>query len=444
LTQPAVAPTHLAFLPHRANATTTPGASVTLSAASMNPGFLTPTGVSRDAALQAIVDRRVLEIGVAKPLHPGIHRFRFALVDLTADPLSPKLAGHEELRQGGLGSMSKVACMFAAFQLRFDMQELARRQGLTSQTALFDAARKIWAATQIRDPSLVTKIFPAKPKIELLGNLMEIDGATVPIPHPFSSPDLEKIFDPASGTTTINFNGAKLVNVDPSVSGVPDINPSIQKYVKKFEHGDLPEVRKFTFAERLFLMVDQSDNSATHSCIENISFLYLASSLFQSDIYSPQRGGGLWEGSTHDGDFRWIKPPVPRGNAKADFVSGTAASAAALFTLMEQKRLVDPVAAAGMRQLTSKNKRPFGSLTRSFFQEGLDAAGLPQIRLHSKLGIGDFLNDGAIIVRQVGSKPIRYVATGFDAVGEKDFGPLIVALDKCIRENNGLLSPSSP
>jgi hypothetical protein len=410
----------------------------------MNPGFLTATSVTRNAALQAIVDRRVLEIGVTKPLHPGIHNFRFAVADLTADVLAPKFAANEELRQGGIGSMSKVACMFAAFQLRFDLRELARTQGLSTQTALFDAARKIWAATQIRDPAQVTSIFPAKPKIELLGKLMEIDGATVAIPHPFSSPDLEKIFDPASGTTSINFNGSNLVNVDPSVSGAPDINPALQKYVNKFEHGNLTEVRKFTFAERLFLMVDQSDNSATHSCIENISFLYLASSLFQSDIYSPQRGGGVWEGSTHDGDFRWIKPPVPRGNPKADFVSGTAASAAALFTLIEQSRLVDPVAAAGMRQLTSKNKKPFGSLTRSFFQEGLDAAGLTQVRLHSKLGIGDRLNDGAIIVRQVGSKQIRYVATGFDAIGDTDFGPLIVALDKCIRENNGLLSPSSP
>ena len=275
MTNPAVAPTHLAFLPHRMNNSTTPAASAALSPAVMNPGFLTPTSVDRDHDLQAIVNRRVLEVGVRKPLHPRIHNFRFALVDLTADVLAPKFAGHEETRQGGLGSMSKVGTMFAAFQLRFDMRELARNQGLTSQLALFAAARKIWADTQVRDPSLVTSIFPAKPKIELLGKLMEIDGATVPIPHPFASPDLEKIFDPASGTSTIDFNGSKLVNVDPSVAGAPDINQALRNYVKRFEHGNLTEVRKFTFAERMFLMIDQSDNSATHSCIENISFLYM-------------------------------------------------------------------------------------------------------------------------------------------------------------------------
>jgi hypothetical protein len=87
--------------------------------------------------------------------------------------------------------------------------------------------------------------------------------------------------------------------------------------------------------------------------------------------------------------------------------------------------------------------------------EGLES--LPPKRIHSKLGIGHFLNDCAIIVRTVPdpvdpskSKDIRYVAAGFDDPTPASPAPavfldaLILELDKCIRENNGLLAASAP
>jgi hypothetical protein len=135
-------------------------------------------------------------------------------------------------------------------------------------------------------------------------------------------------------------------------------------------------------------------------------------------------------------------------------VSATAASIAALLTLMEQGRLPDRNAAAGMKHLTNKRKTGVtgGSHTRSYFLEGL-APLFTLDRIHSKLGIGDFRNDCAIIARTVidpadstKSKRICYVAAGFDdpTVTTDFLHELIVELDKCIRENNGLLTPADP
>src|SRR5213593_3384468 len=128
--QPVVADKFLSFLPHRCKPLA--GGPVAVDATSMNPGFLTTTGVTRNAALQKIVDRRVREDGVAAPRHPELRGLRFALVDLTgAEKLKkPELAGHEETKQGGLGSLAKTACMYAAFQLKFDLEELARQKSL--------------------------------------------------------------------------------------------------------------------------------------------------------------------------------------------------------------------------------------------------------------------------------------------------------------------------
>jgi hypothetical protein len=455
--QPAVAGLNFAFVPHSCKPLS--GGPVAVDAASMNPGFLTSTDVKPDDPLQKIVNRRVLEESVTTPKHPELRRLRFALVDLTgaAKLRDPQFAGHNEKDQGGLGSLAKTACMYAAFQLKFDLEELARQKSLTSEKALFDAARDVWTDTQKRDTANTKSIFPKGPKIELLGKLVEIDGKQVPLPRGLSAPDLERIFTVTSSGSgvSVRFKGSDLILVDPAVTGT---KPHITKAVKDYADAggeSLRAVRKLSFAERLFLMIDESDNAATHSCIENVSFLYIASSLWQSDIYRPERGGGLWEASTHDtGGVRWVLPPVPRGKRGTDFVSATAASVASLFTLMEQGRLVNSDACAGMKQLTSKQKSfSGGSLTRSFFEEGLRAQGFD--RLHSKLGIGSFNNDGAIIERTISpvpgdpskNKQIRYVATGFDeplAQNGAQLQELIRQLDKCIQENNGLITPATP
>jgi hypothetical protein len=452
--RPVVGHTFFAHLPHRCR--NLAGATVDVSAANMNPGFFTTTGVTRNAGLQAIVDRRVLEASVATPRHSELRRLRFALVDLTgaAKLAAPEFAGHDELVQGGIGSMAKIACMYAAFQLRFDLEALSRSGGITTKSDLFAAARRLWLQSQKRDSSKLTTLFSTRPLIERLGQLIEIDHQRVPLPPGLANPDLEQIFKATPATTggmTVGFKGSDRISVDSTVTA-PSISNAVDTYVRTTKEN-LRAVRKLSFAERLFLMLDESDNAAAHSCIENVSFLYIGSALWQSDLYSPARGGGLWEASTHDRrPIHWILPPVPKGAPGSDFVSATAASSAALLTLIAQGRLVSAADSTNMKLLLNKNKPGFGSLTRSFFEEELSALGPDTF--FSKLGIANFNNDGAIVERTVFSSTlagtdtqIRYVLTGFDEpLGENGerLRKLAVELDKCILENNGLLTPATP
>jgi hypothetical protein len=439
----------LAFLPHRCER---PGVDDVVNATTMNPGFFTPTGVTRNAQLQAIVDDRVLGTG-------NLGKLRFALVDLTGAKLGkPEFAGHRELEQGGVGSMAKLACMYATYQLQFDVQHFAGlKKPPLDQKALFAAIREFWKFTQIPGKK-VTNIFPAKPKIDLVssivGSLVRIDGRFVPVPRPYSSPDLEEIFTVTNGV--VRFKGSDKTDVDFSVPRpVGTVSSAGRQYQGQFApNGNLKEARKLTFADRLFLMIDDSDNPCSHTCIENVSFLYILSSIWQADIYRPDRGGGLWEGDNQDPGqkFEFKKPPVPQGNPKADFVSGTPASVAALYTLMEQDKLVSKNACISMRQLTNRRKNdiPGGSFNRSFFQDGLKKAIIFPDRIHAKIGIGDARDDSALIVRDVDPTPrapvkartrIRYVAVGCDDVaGVKELHDLIVRLDDCIRQNNGLMT----
>jgi N-acetylmuramoyl-L-alanine amidase len=438
------------FMPHRCQPLT--GASAAVDAARMNPGFLTPTGVTRNAGLQNIVNRRVLS-------DPKLKQLRFALVDLTGSEklASPQLAGNNETVQGGLGSMSKIAAMYAAFQLKFDLEELARQKGLKTQKDLFDAARQIWADVQKPDPKKTAQLFPKDPKVETQGQLVVVDGKPLPLPQGLALPDLDKIFTviPTSSGVTLRFTGSDKILMDPAVPGSPpDESSAVRSYVQNNPES-LGDVRKLSFAERMFLMIDESDNAAAHSCIENIGYAYTHSAIWQCDFYRPERGGGLWEASTHDDPkLRWIKPPVPRGNPAADFVSATPCSVAALLTLMEQNRLVNSNSCAGMKHLMDKQKTgvPLGSHTRSYFLEGLQ--GFTLDRIHSKLGIGTHRNDCAIVVRTVRPDPsdrskdkqIRYIAVGNDdpTATTDHLHKLIVEFDKCIRENNGLLSATAP
>jgi hypothetical protein len=441
----------LSFLAHRCER---PGGRESVSPSTMNPGFFTSNGVIRNSRLQDIVNDRVLGVG-------DLGKLRFALVDLTGEKLNrPEFAGHRDLEQGGVGSMAKLACMYAIYQLQFDLQHfLTIGSSPPEEKRFFAGMREFWRISQLPiKEKKVTNIFPARPRIDLVpsivGSLVRVDGRFIPIPRPYSSPDLEEMFKIENGV--VRFKGGDQTKVDlaaPPRFGT--LSQEARAYQARFApDGNLTEARKLTFADRLFLMIDDSDNPCSHTCIENVSFLYITSSIWQADIYRPERGGGLWEGNNQDpgNKFAWKKPPVPQGNPKADFVSGTPASIAALFTLMEQDRLVGKNACINMRHLTDRRKSdiPGGSFNRSFFQDGLKKAVIFPERIHAKIGIGDARDDSALIVRDVDPTPrapvrvrtrIRYVAVGCDDVaGVKELHDLIVRLDTCIRENNGLMT----
>jgi len=446
--QPAVAPTFFSFLPHFCHSERKPQDVVRMNPSEMDPGFLTATDVIRHqnaagTGLQDIVNR-MLE----RKKH--LRKHRFSLVDLTTNLfVLPPFAGNEEKKQGGLGSMAKLAIMYAAFQLKFDLEQLAKQQGLQKEEEIFKAARSQWAETQKRDSnSPVTELHPGDqqariPRIELRGSLVRVDGKAFPLPIPATaaSPNLERIFKMTA--TGLQFQGSDRVFIDQP--GAPHTSQGVEDYVHKTPEN-FTKIRQLSFAERMLLMVDESDNTASHTCVQDVGYLYIASSLFQSDLYNPKRGGGLWEGSSHRG-LNWEKSFVIPA---ADFQNSTAAAFASLLTLIAQGRLVNPAASAAMKHLMSKKKtgltvvsqgqaRSVGSYTRSFLGEGLLPKGFRFKEFSSKIGIGDFVNDCALVLREDRGKELHYAVAAFDDNGDgKSIGELMVELDMCVQENNGL------
>jgi hypothetical protein len=360
--------------------------------------------------------------------------------------------------------------MWAAFQLRFDIQSLEKQVRTNSEEKLFDqggACRKLWDIRQIPNPGDVKILHQANPKIELHGSLVMMDGQrsapskVIPIPvrpieggKGFDYPDLFRTFNVTPGTAgvaSLDFIGSDLIPVQPPGSQSVQQSPGVQSYLRQ---PSLEKARKLTFWERMFLMIDASDDPASHTCVQNVGWLYIASLLWQTDLFSPGRNGGLWEGDTHlpasEGGKHWIKAPVPKGDSGNDFITGTAASVAAFLTALAQNRLVSKDACDGMKFLTDITRT--GRVLSSFFFDGLNNQHITVDRFFAKVGVGNLPppsrqtadDDCALIERKVGGKKIRYVAAGFDATGADALHRLIVQLDKCIQQYNGLIGPGDP
>ncbi|MGI8992462.1 MAG: serine hydrolase [Bryobacteraceae bacterium] len=463
---------NLALLPHLCDLLGVSGLTNVTSQIFAPPiGFLTSNGVSPDTRLQGIIDRRVLT-------NSELAKLRFALVDLTdPDPLPARakskiavrnidgsltqpavvgIAGKDLTKQGGLGSMAKLACMWAAFQLKFDVQSLEKQVRTNNEERLFDqggVCRRFWDLRQRPNSTNVQTLHPANPRIELHGSLVMMDGQTghentvipIPVKDGADYPDLFRVFDvtPGSGVASVSFLGSSLMPVLPPGSQASSRSAGVTAYMRRGGES-LTEALKLKFWERLYLMIDESDNACAHACIQNVGYLYIASLLWQSGLFSPDRNGGLWEGGSHDGRMNWIKAPVPKGDPGNDKITGTAASIAALLTALAQNRLVNKDACDGMLFLTDILRS--GRFLSSFFKDGLTAQGIHLDRCHAKVGVGTNDNDCALIERTVAGKKIRYVAAGFDApVGNAvPLHRLIVQLDNCIQEYNGLKGPGDP
>ena len=440
-----------------------------------NPGFLTPTGVqvsrgsSPQKGLQDFVDD-MLTAHQRLTKKPKIEELRFALVDLTGSKLfNPDYAEHNSTTQGGVGSTSKVGVMFAAFQLHFDLNAFAKKNpGLSTEADLFSAIRAEWGKTQVLSGSPVVKqLHPGDsqvPKMELQDRLVKIEprfhkSLTFPLPlHPkIGAPKLENMFTASPGAS-----GALEVKFQGSLSGTDAaqtfINTNPENYGK---------VRELSFGERMFIMIDDSDNAASRSCVEDVGYLYINSALWQSDLYSPHRNGGVWIGSAYqDKSLRWIETPVPdrKQNAGDSFTAATPAAIAAILTLIQQNRMISQDISEQMRKLLSKRKsglkrnfrgvlKPVSSFSRSFFEEALtsmDPEARPRVarfrlnEVFSKLGIANRFGDCIIVKRTDRGKELHYVAVGLDDELVFKLHELIIQLDICIQQNNGLTPSPVP
>src|SRR5258706_6577718 len=203
---------NLAWLPHFRESEpkrpyTKPVKPVDLIQADVTAGFLKPDGVTRDSKLQGFVDDVLLKE------NPELKAFHFALVDLSkvADPKKdkPKYAGHNDLVPQFGASLIKIAVMYAAHQLQYDLNVMALRNPTWDSKKLFDEARAAWADTQV--PVKGTAAEPVRPgdpeKFKRKNKLIEISKSPVPLqtgswdpgyrPNKFhAAPNLENMFSP--------------------------------------------------------------------------------------------------------------------------------------------------------------------------------------------------------------------------------------------------------
>ena len=178
---------------------------------------------------------------------------------------------------------------------------------------------------------------------------------------------------------------------------------------------------------------------AVSTVVRDLGFPYIASTLIQSGLYDPSRGGGLWLGNDYQG-IEWNG-----ALAGGDSISATAGSLAAFMTLLAQKRLISKEASEDMQFFLEKVPGvPFPGYG-SWFKKGLQNPDRPLKSVLSKVGQArNGADECAYIERWVdngkgGKKLLCYVAVGLRAkMDGSTLEQLIIELDKCILANNDL------
>jgi V8-like Glu-specific endopeptidase len=352
---------------------------------------------------------------------------KVALVDLTKGVSQPEFAGFFHKQQVAVANIPKIAPMLAAFQLRRDLRVALRNKGLKSLNELFDKVRDDWGATQL---DVKAPVKPFTSTITRRRDLVLVNGATVRLVDP-KSPQLERVFatvqagDPA--TVEFSTTGEDEAQLEKLAGEFRDGKPDSQK-----------NIDNLGFRERLRLMMmgrTRASNYAASTIVADVGYLYIASTLLQSGLFDPARGGGLWLASNYAGK-QW-----PAGAALGGLESANPASLAAFLTLLMQDQLVDRDASTEMRDLLTESVT---SLVDSSSTLGLKK--LPDegslITVLSRSGISaPGMHDCAVVERQsntAGKDVIRYIAVGLGSVKTAEWQSLIVDLDKCILANNSL------
>jgi V8-like Glu-specific endopeptidase len=363
----------------------------------------------------------------------GHGQVRAALVDLTKKVSAPEFAGLGHQEQVFAASVPKLAAMLAAFQLRHDLRIALSLKGSKSLEDLFSKVRDYWTASQ-QEPK--GSAVPFTKDITVRGRLVLLRGRKVDLDTDDRSPRLESIFAAlaAGAPVHIEFSstGENYDQLDKLVDDFESKNPKTKANARKSLEG-------LGFLERLRVSmggVVPASNFITSTLVREIGYPYIASTLLQSGLYDPARGGGMWLGHSYWGSS-W-RGALSGGPPQ----SATAGGAAAFMALLAQNRLVDPHSSAEMRALIQKHPFPTHPTIKSSFEEGIRQ--LPhqgsRVLVLSKLGVLGGIDDCAYIERKVdeGRTTLCYVAVGLRGKTDEELRTLILKFDKCILANNGL------
>jgi hypothetical protein len=306
--------------------------------------------------------------------HMGI-----ALVDLTnvAEDVDPggsmalAFAANPRFEtQVAVGSLSKIAIMFAAFALRQRVNLVTADVG-TSATSVDDMIAKVGAGWT---PAVPQKIKKA--------------------PHDF--PNLKRIFEFA-----------------PSSPWKPQFLGGTRSWeqLKPLHEASAAVIKPLPFLDRLRLAIRFSDNMASGSCVRDIGFQYQNGSLGSAGFDDSQHNGVLWEG----GDFGFsprepiMGAPPWDTSRDATWVRANARGIASYLTLLWGNRLVNRESSREMRDIL--RDRGVGYATY------MGNATPRTTRTWSKIGIlPGSISEGLIIeATTAAGTQIRYAAIGLVA-----------------------------
>jgi hypothetical protein len=297
-----------------------------------------------------------------------------ALVDVT-DPAAPVFAGIRAEDTVFIASMAKIAALYAAFELRKRLQDAISGVAVaTPVPAIIAQVKKTW------QPLIDAK----KPK----------DAAAFA-----GFPSLTDIFD-------ITASGASW-SVAFTTKG--DINTLADK-----ESAQWPLLNgKFGFKELLMLMASFSNNDAAARCITSLSYEYINAALVVAGLYENGKGG-LWLAAPYPHkpgaaltENLWMQEPLNKDpNTTRRYQVSSAKAAAAMFTLLAQRNLVDATSSDEMLDFLQAG-------TNDFVQNALADASRDVNSIRTKIGVIDKLywSQTSLVERNLvdHGKPIRYV-----------------------------------
>jgi hypothetical protein len=380
------------------------------SLAPLKPALLTP------AAMDPGFTTGYLSARIA-PLRRRWASLRFAVCDLSGP--TPVYAGHSDEKNGFVASIAKVAAMYAAFQLQYDLNVMAQRnRSLTTKTQLFEHAWREWISAQTHPARL--------PDGERIRVQFGDWSSRAPNPRRDASPNLENIFhvDESRNPLVVRFQQTT----------VPAKTVCDYRQTETREEPE-PSVDDLPFYERMWLMIDESNGKAARSCILDLGYLYIFSSLFRSGLYDYRTRRGLWLSANYEGEPTWFPGPLLPAGGRPQ--SANPRSLVTMFTLLLADRLVSPFSSSSMQRLLGKTNgklRPFAPLNTNgsslsgspLFSGLLDPQRGVRVReAYSKLGLGpggSCFDLGAFRAQATGhGAQIAYVIAVLDST---DFGPI--------------------
>jgi hypothetical protein len=321
-------------------------------------------------------------------LHMGI-----ALADLTGigedpDPgLSFSIVSGANTNletETAVGSLSKIAPMFAAFRLRERVGLAAAAVGSNAK----DSDEVVENITSEWKPLVSKRI--SKP--------------------PQDFPNLKHMFD---------------------FSSAPPWNPTFKDGKKGWSsldgYHEKPTAATLEFTERMKLMVRWSDNLAAGTCARDVGFQYMNASLADDGFAENRRNGILWLG----GDFGFTNTPPIMGpppwdnRGDATWVRANAKGILSFFTLLWTNRLVNKESSRAMRDILLE--RPGLGLTTDLVLNTPNV-----VRAFSKVGILATTSEGVIIESNTGSGLIRYAGVGLGALQDDVMKELAGIFYDCI------------